>query len=346
MPIHVLIVDDSAVVRQMMTGIIGNAADMRVTVASDPIIAMQKMKSARPDVIVLDLEMPRMNGMTFLRTLMASDPLPVVVCSGTRIALTALEEGAVEVIAKPQHGIAEFLEDQRATILHAIRAAALARSSVVGRAAGPPSRAPLARTGGPPAQRPAGGRPHDEPLIALGASTGGTEALRAVLSAMPADSPPIVVVQHMPALFTRAFAARLNDFCEIEVREAADGDRVTPGLALVAPGNQHMSIHRTSSGYIVQLSNSAPVARHRPSVDVLFRSVARAARESAVGVLMTGMGADGAEGLVDIRRGGGLTIAQDEASSVVFGMPKEAIARGGADRVLPLSRIAPALRSI
>jgi two-component system chemotaxis response regulator CheB len=333
MPIHVLVVDDSAVVRQMMTAIIGTAADMRVTVASDPLIAMQKVKAARPDVMVLDLELPRMDGMTYLRQLMATDPLPVVICSGRPTAVAALEEGAVDVIAKPSIGVAEFLEEQSAAILYAIRAAAASR-----RVLAPP----------PPPKLDAIARPARDAatLIALGASTGGTEALRAVLAAMPADAPPIVAVQHMPALFTKAFAARLNDVCAMEVKEAENGDRVVTGRVLIAPGDRHLTVHRNSRGYYAQLSDAPPVARHRPSVDVLFESVARVARTNAVGVLMTGMGADGADGLVAIRHAGGLTIAQDEATSIVFGMPKEAIARGGAERVLPLPRISLALRNL
>jgi two-component system chemotaxis response regulator CheB len=328
MPIQVLVVDDSAVVRQMMSGIIGTAADMRVATASDPLIAMQKMKSARPDVIVLDLEMPRMDGMTFLRTLGTS--IPVVVCSGRPEAILALEEGAVEVLAKPAHGVSDFLNEQRAAILHSIRAAAASRRP-----------APVAAVAAPRAMT----APTPQ-LIALGASTGGTEALRVVLAEMPEDAPPIVVVQHMPALFTKAFAARLDEVSAIEVREAVDGERLTPGLCLIAPGNRHLSVHRTSHGFSVQLLDAAPVARHRPSVDVLFHSAARAAGRQAVGVLLTGMGADGAEGLVAMRTAGALTIAQDEATSVVFGMPKEAILRGGAERILPLTRIAPALRGL
>jgi two-component system chemotaxis response regulator CheB len=334
MPIHVLIVDDSAVVRQMMTSIIGAAADMRVSVAADPLIAMQKVKASRPDVIVLDLELPRMDGMTYLRQLMATDPIPVVVCSGRATAVAALEEGAVDVIAKPSTGVGEFLEEQSAAILYAIRAAAACKRLK--------PMSPLPALNG----EKAGLRGQAPQLIALGASTGGTEALRTVLAALPAGSPPVVIVQHMPALFTRAFAARLNEACALEVKEAEDGDRVIAGRALLAPGNRHLSIHRNGNGFIARLSDAPPVARHRPSVDVLFHSVARAAQGSAVGVLMTGMGADGAEGLVAIRQAGGLTIAQDEASSIVFGMPKEAIARGGADRVLPLPRIAIALRNL
>lgn len=335
MPIHVLVVDDSAVVRQMMTAIIRTAADMRVTVAADPLIAMQKVKAARPDVMVLDLELPRMDGMTYLRQLMATDPLPVVICSGRPTAVAALEEGAVEVIAKPSIGVAEFLEEQSAAILLAIRAAAVSRR--IRSASSPlPANGERARMRGTTSPD----------LIALGASTGGTEALRAVLAAMPADTPPIVVVQHMPALFTKAFAMRLNEACAIEVKEAENGDRLVAGRALIAPGNRHLSVHRNGNGYYAQLTDAPPVARHRPSVDVLFHSVARAAGTNAVGVLMTGMGVDGADGLVAIRRAGGLTIAQDEASSIVFGMPKEAIARGGAERVLPLHRIPIALRTL
>jgi two-component system chemotaxis response regulator CheB len=338
MTIHVLVVDDSAVVRQMMTGILGTAADMRVTTASDPLIAMQKMKSARPDVIVLDLEMPRMDGLTFLRSLRGNDAVPVVVCSGRAgdAAIEALEEGALEVIAKPSHGLADFLAEQRATILHSIRAAAMANRNAAA-AVATPADAPVVANGDALVSNR---------LIALGASTGGTEALRVVLTALPAAAPPIAIVQHMPSPFTRAFAARLDQMSAIEVREAKDGDRLLPGTALLAPGNSHMSVQRTGSGYVARLSRTAPVGRHRPSVDVLFDSVARAAGTGAVAVLLTGMGSDGADGMLAIRRAGGSTIAQDEASSIVFGMPKEAIARGGAERVLPLDRIATALRNL
>jgi two-component system chemotaxis response regulator CheB len=277
-----------------------------------------------------------MDGITFLRTIMASDPIPVVVCSGraTTEAVRALEEGAVEVIAKPSHGVAEFLTEQRSAILYSIRAAAASR---------PRTTAPDVVRVRDDEPRPRLPRASDR-LIALGASTGGTEALRTVLAELPPDCPGVVIVQHMPALFTNAFARRLNECCAITVREATDGERLTNGLALVAPGDRHLTVHRSGDGYAVQLTDAPPVSRHRPSVDVLFHSVARTAKAGAIGVLLTGMGSDGAEGLLAIRRAGGLTIAQDEATSIVFGMPKEAITRGAADRVLPLGRIAAAVR--
>lgn len=341
--IEVLVVDDSAVVRELMASLLGKGGDMRVTVAADPLIAQQKMKSFTPDVIVLDLEMPRMDGLTFLRAIMAVRILPVVVCSalaekGTEIAITALEEGAVDIITKPVLGVSEFLREQYATIVQTVRGAARARAGKRRLAAAP------ART----QRTPAGLLPiTTDKVLAIGASTGGTEALKLFLECMPPDAPGIVVVQHMPELFTRAFANRLNDCSAIEVREASDGQRVRPGLALIAPGNRHLRVRRSGAHYLTQLSDEEPVSRHRPSVDVLFGSVARAAGANGVGVIMTGMGADGAEGLAEMRASGAHTIAQDEATCVVFGMPKEAIQRGAAVEVLPLDRIpAAALRAM
>lgn len=335
--IDVLVVDDSAVVRELMTALLSSSGDLRVTVAGDPLIAMQKMKARTPDVIVLDLEMPRMDGLTFLRNLMAESPIPVVVCSalarsGTEIALAALEEGAVDIITKPALGVSSFLQEQRTTILHAIRAAAHARlrSRRVAADHQPARRMPrLAVT--------------TDKVIAIGASTGGTEAIKAILETLPPDMPGIVIAQHMPEVFTRAFAERLNQGCAVDVAEAVDGQRIRPGLALIAPGNRHLRVRRSGAHYVTELGEDAPVSRHRPSVDVLFRSVARAAGTNAVGIILTGMGSDGAEGLLDMHIAGAHTIAQDEASCVVFGMPKEAIKLGAVREVLSLATLPHAI---
>lgn len=330
--IEVLVVDDSAVVREVLASLLARSGEMHVTVASDPLIAQQKMKSLMPDVVVLDLEMPRMDGLTFLRTIMAEHPLPVVVYSalagnGTAVAVAALEEGAVDVITKPVLGVSEFLSHEYGRILQAVRSAAGARAR---------SRAERSQ---PAPVRPAGLAITTDKVIAIGASTGGTEAVKVFLQSMPTDAPGIVVVQHMPEIFTRAFANRLDECCAIEVCEAADGQRLTPGLALIAPGNRHLSVRRSGAHYAVHLDDGPRVSRHRPSVDVLFGSVATAAGANAVGIIMTGMGADGAEGLLQMKLRGAHTIAQNEATSIVFGMPKEAILRGAAVEVLPLERI-------
>ncbi len=340
--IGVLVVDDSAVVRQVMTALLSQERDMAVTVASDPLIAMDKMRAARPDVILLDLVMPRMDGMTFLRRIMQEDPVPVVVLStlatrGAEAAVRALDEGAVAVVAKPRLGLRSFLHESAVLLVDAVRAAAQAR---LGR--GPrrlrsaPARlnADVVLPALPPRRVPGA-----DTIVAVGASTGGTEALRALLEPLPADAPPVVIVQHMPEVFTRAFADRLNQTCRVEVKEAAAGDRIVRGRALVAPGNRHLLVRREGVHLVAELSDAPLVSRHRPSVDVLFRSVAQAAGPAAVGVILTGMGDDGVAGLVEMKEAGALTFAQDEASCVVFGMPKEAIARGVVDRVLPLSRI-------
>ncbi len=342
MPLHVLAIDDSAVVRQALTQILGRAG-MIVTTANDPIIAMEKMRRERPDVIVLDLEMPRMDGLTFLHKLMAEDPLPVVVCSGlaypgSEVAVHALEEGALDVVAKPRLGVKGFLEESAERIVHVVRAASRARvrrrpprtngelrlSAAAERVARPAPR--IART--------------THQVVVVGASTGGTEALRTVLEAMPPDAPGIAIVQHMPEVFTAQFAKRLALTCRIEVKEAEQDDRLVSGRALVAPGNRHLAVRRSGALYFVDVIDGPPVSLHRPSVDVLFRSAARACGENAVGVILTGMGSDGAEGLSEMKRCGARTIAQDEATSVVFGMPKEAIARGCVDEVLGIERIA------
>ena len=341
--IHVLVVDDSAVVRQVMQAVLSADPKIRVSVAADPIIAFAKIEKETPDVIITDLVMPRMDGLTFLRKIMAERPLPVVVCSEiahrrTEDAMSALELGAVEVITKPKLGVRDFLHESAIMLIDVVRSAAQAKLSPPAPflPVSPRYTADAVLTLGPtPQHQPAG-----EKFIAIGASTGGTEAIREFLQAMPANCPGIVIVQHMPEVFTRAFADRLNKDCKIEVKEAEDGDRILNGRALIAQGNRHLLIHRGASGYIAQVKDGPLVSRHRPSVDVLFRSVAKAAGSHAVGVIMTGMGDDGAQGLLEMRNCGALTIAQDESSCVVFGMPREAIARDAVTAIVPLRWIA------
>jgi two-component system chemotaxis response regulator CheB len=346
-PIRVLVVDDSAVVRQVMTAVLGQARGLRVTVAADPIIAMEKMKRERPDVIVLDLEMPRMDGLSFLRKIMAEDPIPVVVCSGlagpgTEASLRALEEGALEIVTKPKLGVKGFLEESTVMLVDAVRAAAHARLRARPLPY-PRASSRLAQPPGGPAPERLGLRLTTDKVVAIGASTGGTEALRQLLEAMPPSAPGIVIVQHMPEVFTRAFADRLDQTCRIDVKEAQSGDRVREGCALIAPGNRHTRLVRSGALYAVEVTDGPLVSRHRPSVDVLFRSVALAAGPNAVGVIMTGMGDDGAAGLLEMKHAGGATLAQDEATCVVFGMPKEAIQMGAVDEVLPLPKIPTAI---
>jgi two-component system chemotaxis response regulator CheB len=343
----VLVVDDSAVVRETMTAVLSRENDIRVIVAADPLIALHKMQKTRPDVILLDLEMPRMDGLTFLRKVMTEDPIPVVVCStlagpGTQVALQALEEGAVEVVTKRNLGVRDFLEESATRLIDAVRGAAKARIPSQKKYFLPPAQPRLTADAVLPPSKPALLTTTDK-VLALGASTGGTEALREVLHAMPPDVPGLVIVQHMPELFTKAFADRLNQTCRIAVKEAEDNDRVLSGRALIAPGNRHLVLQRSGGHYIVRVVDGPLVSRHRPSVDVLFRSVAQCAGVNAVGVIMTGMGDDGAAGLLEMRQAGAITVAQDEASCVVFGMPKEAIARGAVDQILPLSDIPKAV---
>ena len=337
-PLDVLVIDDSAVVRQSMAAVLARRAGTSVSAASDALIGLRKIRERRPDVIVLDLELPKMDGLTFLRKLMAEDPIPVVVCStlagpGTEAAIRALEEGAVEVIHKPTLGARQFIEESVTQVIDAVEAAFASRLVRRSPRPAPPAFTKL------PLLRNTTGR-----VIAIGASTGGTEAIREILESMPPDAPGTVVVQHMPEQFTAAFAARLDQLCRIEVREARQGDRVTEGLALIAPGNHHLRLLRSGAHYLVEVTSDPPVSRHRPSVDVLFQSVAAAAGPNAVGALLTGMGDDGADGLLSMLRAGASTFAQDEASCVVFGMPREAILRGAAQHVVPLSRMAEALR--
>src|SRR5215470_11103294 len=343
-PIQVLVVDDSAVVRQVMHAILSQEPDMAVAVASDPLIAMQKMKQVRPHVVVLDLEMPRMDGLTFLRKIMADDPIPTLVCSGvaakgTENALLALDEGALGILTKPKVGVGNFLHESALALIDMVRAAAQARvrqrtplrNFPSGRAL------PGSRTPSVPTLRSVAAQAGT--IVAIGASIGGTEALAEMLTAMPADAPGIVVVQHMPEFFTSAFANRLNALCRIEVKEGADGDPITRGRAIIAPGNRHLSVVRRRGAFYVELSDGPLVSRHRPSVDVLFHSVASAAGAAALGIILTGMGNDGASGMLDMKRAGSTTIAQDENSCVVFGMPKEAISAGAVDTIAPLACI-------
>ncbi len=342
--IHVLVVDDSAVVRQVMQAVLSADPSIRVSVAADPIIAFAKIEKEVPDVVITDLVMPRMDGLTFLRKIMAERPIPVVVCSEvahrrTEEAISALELGAVEVIAKPKLGVRDFLHESAVMLIDVVRSAAQAKLAPVA----PPPAAPrntadvVLTLGSAPRLRPT-----EDRIIAIGASTGGTEALRELLQAMPSGCPGIVIVQHMPEIFTRAFADRLDKECNIEVKEAADGDRVLNGRALIAPGNHHLLVQRSGSACIAHVTDGPLVSRHRPSVDVLFRSVAKSVGAHAVGVIMTGMGDDGAQGLLEMRNCGAQTIAQDESSCVVFGMPKEAIARDAVVAIVPLRRIAEA----
>ena len=358
--INVLIVDDSAVVRQVLSAMLAHDPAINVLgTAPDPIYAMQRMNKQWPDVVVLDVEMPRMDGITFLKKLMSVRPTPVVICStltekGAETTLAAMSAGAVAFVTKPRSGLKQFLEEDSAEIALAVKEAAAgdmrhlaavnnalramprqvrpglapgvpASGSAVGAAAGRPSGPTLSVT--------------TDRLVAVGTSTGGTQALEAVLTAIPRLSTGIVVVQHMPEKFTAAFAARLNSLCESEVLEASDGDRVLPGRVLIAPGGRHMSVRRDGAQYRVQVTDDPPVNRHRPSVDVLFRSVAECAGRNAMGVIMTGMGDDGARGLLQMRQAGASTVGQNEATCVVYGMPGEAVKLGAVETEVPLPSI-------
>jgi two-component system chemotaxis response regulator CheB len=340
--IKVLVVDDSAIVRKILTDAISGEPDLEVVgTAPDPYIARDKILSLEPDVLTLDIEMPRMDGLTFLTKVMRHHPMPVIVISSLgqascQATLDALRIGAVEVLAKP--GGPYSVGELKTNLAAKIRAAAVARLRRT-----PQETAPAALKNLEPvpfrAFRPGA-------IIAIGASTGGTEAIQEVLTRLPCDCPPIVITQHIPPVFSRAFADRLNQICAMQVKEAADGDAVVPGRALVAPGNFHMVLRDGDAGYRVQVKDGPPVCYQRPSVDVMFSSVAEAAGSRAVGVILTGMGSDGAQGMLRMKRAGAKTIAQDEASCVVFGMPREAIRLGAADRVAPLSRIAPAIAAL
>ncbi|TNC05785.1 chemotaxis response regulator protein-glutamate methylesterase [Methylobacterium terricola] len=343
-PIRVLVVDDSASVRQTLCQILATAPDITVLgTAADPFVAARRIQEEVPDVIILDLEMPRMDGLTFLRKIMAQKPIPVIVCStlteaGSRMLFDVLEAGAVDVLPKPRIDTRQFLVESSVRVCDAVRAAARSRLRPR-RASGRSVEAKLsadAMLPPPVATRRVAGT---DPIVCIGASTGGTEALRDVLELLPADSPGIVVVQHMPERFTAAFARRLDGLCAVSVKEAESGDAVLPGRVLIAPGGRHLLVQRTGGHYAVAVKDGPLVSRHRPSVDVMFRSAAQAAGANALGILMTGMGDDGANGLLEMRRAGALTIAQDEESCVVFGMPKEAIERGAAAKVTALEHI-------
>jgi len=344
--IRVLIVDDSAVVRQTLSEVLSSDPEIEIMgTAGDPFAAAERMREETPDVITLDIEMPRMDGLTFLQKIMSQHPIPVVICSslaeeGTQSALRALEYGAVDIIAKPRMGSKQFLEESRIVLCQAVKGAAAAQlralrpsqkvePKLTADAILSPATCAMAET--------------TEKVVAIGASTGGTEALKVLLEALPADCPGIVIVQHMPELFTRAFANRLDGACKISVKEAESNDTVLRGRALIAPGNHHLLLKRSGARYYVEVKDGPLVCRHRPSVDVLFRSAARYAGQNAVGVILTGMGDDGACGMLEMKQAGAVTIAQDEATCVVFGMPKEAIKRNAVDKILPLQAVAGAI---
>ena len=342
--IKVLIVDDSASVRQALKGILESDSEIEVLgVASDPYIAVERIKEKIPDVITLDIEMPRMDGLTFLERIMGQHPIPVVICStlagaGSDTALAALEKGAVEIITKPKLGAREFFEESRVKICDAVKSAARAR---IGKQRARPLVATPKLTADAVLPKPDSKAliQTTEKVVVVGASTGGTEALREFLEAMPLDAPGTVIVQHMPEEFTARFAERLDKTCRVTVKEAADNDSVIRGQALIAPGNRHLLLKRSGARYFVEVKDGPLVSRHRPSVDVLFRSAARYGGANVVGVMMTGMGDDGAKGMLEMKQAGAFNIAQDEASCVVFGMPAEAIKAGAVDRVLPLDAI-------
>lgn len=341
--INVLVVDDSVTVRQVISQILARDQGIRVlATASDPLYAMQHMQKTWPDVITLDVEMPRMDGITFLKQVMAMRPTPVVVCSsltekGAETTMQALAAGAVSVITKPKLGVKQFLEDASTNIVETVKAAAQANMAPLKHRAAAQEGIPpkLSADAILPASTHAMAQTTDR-IVAIGTSTGGTQALEFVLTALPRVVPGIVIVQHMPEKFTAAFASRLNALCAIEVLEAKSNERVIPGRALIAPGGKHMVLKRSGAQYYVDVVDGPLVSRHRPSVDVLFRSVAKYAGKNALGMIMTGMGDDGAAGLLEMREAGARTIGQDEATCVVYGMPKEAWKRGAVERVLPL----------
>ena len=351
--IRVHIVDDSAVVREVLTTVLSKAGDIEVLHASqDPVFALERMQRDWPDVIILDIEMPRMDGLTFLRKIMRERPTPVIICSslaeeGMPVTLQALEAGAIAIVTKPKIGLRSFLSESGQQLIDEVRAARGARLSNLRPAADTPTglenRVKL--TADAMLQAPSGRTMFrtTERIVAIGTSTGGTQALEYVLPRLPRDCPWIAVVQHMPEAFTASFARRLNQLSQIEVKEAASGDRLVAGLALIAPGGKHLMVVRSGTQYVAEVKDGPLVSRHRPSVDVLFRSVAVCAGANATGIIMTGMGDDGARGLKEMKDSGARTVAQDEASCVVFGMPRVAIEMGAADHVLPLAQIPKAV---
>jgi len=359
--IKAMVVDDSAVVRQVVGALLSADASIDLIGAhSDPLFAMRAMEKEWPDVIVLDVEMPRMDGITFLRQIMSTRPTPVIICStlttqGAPTTMEALQAGAFEIVEKPTSGLKDHLQSQGQRLVATVKAAAGANMRALGRRSSMPAVAALAtaRPAGPGATATGSAieaaTRHVLPmramvettdrLVAIGTSTGGTQALELLLSRLPINSPGIVVVQHMPEQFTQAFATRLDSICAIRVKQAEDGERVLPGQALIAPGGRHLQVRRQGAYYHAVVKDGPPVSRHRPSVNVLFGSVAQSAGRNAIGIIMTGMGDDGARGLLEMKQAGAVTFAQDEASCVVFGMPKEAIKLGAADDVLPLDEL-------
>jgi two-component system chemotaxis response regulator CheB len=352
--IRVVVVDDSALVRGLLAEIIDRQPDMCcVGTAADPLLAREMIRSLNPDVITLDIEMPRMDGLDFLARLMRLRPMPVVMVStlterGAEVTLKALELGAVDFVSKPKIGVADGLRQLGADITEKVRTAARARVQRLASASTPattPAQASTANglVGANLSGLPDLGRLSTEKLIFMGASTGGTEATREVLINLPPDSPAVLITQHMPPGFTKSYATRLNSLCRIQVAEAVDGERLLPGHAYIAPGGLHLSVGRSGANYVACVQDGEPVNRHKPSVEVLFESAARVVGRNALGVMLTGMGADGAKAMRSMRDAGSWNVAQDEASCVVFGMPREAIAHGAAHEVLPLKQIAPRL---
>ena len=362
-----MIVDDSAVVRQVISQILNDSTDIEVyAVANDPIFAYRKMQKQWPEVIVLDIEMPRMDGISFLKKIMAERPTPVVICSslaekGAELSLNALAAGAVDIITKPQMGLKNFLEEAAAQIKSVVRAAAKARlqkplvspvitntqlsSPEINNIETKSIIESVLSSSTSAAETDLVSMTHTtDRVIAIGSSTGGTIALEKILTALPATCPGIVVVQHMPEKFTKAFADRLNSLCELEVLEASSGDRIIPGRVLIAPGGKHLQVKRSGAQYIAIVSEGPAVNRHCPSVDVLFKSLANSAKQNATGIILTGMGNDGAQGLLTMKNVGSKTMAQNESSSVVFGMPKEAIKLGAAQKIVDLSEIAELIK--
>lgn len=346
--IKVMVVDDSALVRQALCDILNSDPELEVVAtAADPFLAAERLRTIVPDVITLDVEMPRMDGLTFLQKIMSQHPIPVVMCStlaqeGSETALRAMEYGAVDIITKPKMGTKQFIEESRVMICEAVKGAAAAR---LGRMR--PERSTMKEVSPKYTADVIMDKPNSkamiqttEKVVVVGASTGGTEALKLFLEMLPADTPGIVIVQHMPESFTAAFAKRLDSICRVTVKEAQNNDTVVRGRALIAPGNHHTLLKRSGARYYVEIKDGPLVSRHRPSVDVLFRSAARYAGKNAVGVIMTGMGDDGARGMKEMFDAGAITVAQDEATCVVFGMPHEAIKHGGVHKVMPLQHIA------
>ncbi len=344
--IKVIVVDDSASVRQILSEILGSDPAIEVIAASsDPVIAMGHMKKDWPDVVVSDIEMPRKDGITFVREIMAERPTPVVICSAlteknAKISMEAMAAGAVAIISKPKVGMRDFLYESGLAIIDAVKSAARANVKKLKQKPAPVKIEPKLTADAvlSPAGKTAA-KVAAEKLVAIGASAGGTQAVEHILKEITSASPGIIVVQHMPEKFTTAFAQRLNNECEVEVKESSDGDKIVPGTVYIAPGNRHCMVERQGNHYRITIKDGPLVSRHRPSVDVLFRSIAKCAGENALGIILTGMGDDGARGMLEMRNVGVTTIAQDKETSVVFGMPKEAIDRGGVDKIIPLHGI-------